>query len=354
MPSVYAVARTFRAELLAGDDAAKRQVLDAYLAAWKVLEPQLVQVTRLIADARRSGEDVSPAWLYRQSRYRDLLQQVGAEVSRLASALGPLITNRQAALVRLAEDHARELLRAGKTPQPGVIAGFNRINPEAVLQIIGQLRDGSPLVDLLRLMAPEAVIDVRAAFTRGIILGESIPQITRRVRDAIGDGNPLYPWRGKSQRRAATIVRNETLRAFRESSRISYQENSDVVRGWVWLSARDKRVDAFCWAMDGSFHPVSARMASHVNCRCTMVPWVKGEANPLAATGPELFAELPPERQRRAFGAHETYKAYAGGAITLKDIPTFRRSAQWGRTGYERTLTDILGEEEALAWRRAA
>jgi SPP1 gp7 family putative phage head morphogenesis protein len=345
VPSVYQVARTFRAELLTGDDAAKRQVLDAYLAAWKVLEPQLVQVTRLIADARRSGEEVSPAWLYRQQRYRDLLQQVGAEVSRLASALGPLITNRQATLVRLAEDHARELLRAGRTPQPGVIAGFNRINPEAVLQIIGQFVDGSPLVERLALYGPAAVEDVRAAFTRGLLLGESIPDITRRVRRAA---------RNLPAARAKTLVRTETLRAYREASRLSYEQNSDVVRGWLWLSARDSRVDAFCWAMDGSFHPVSARLASHPNCRCTMVPWVKGEANPLKQTGPELFAELDEEDQAAAFHTRETFKAYRGGAITLKDIPGFKRTRLWGRTGEERSLMDILGAEEALAWRRAA
>jgi SPP1 gp7 family putative phage head morphogenesis protein len=345
VPSVYALAREFRRDLLAGDDAAKRQVLDAYLAAWRVLEPQLVQVTRLIADARRSGEEVSPSWLYRQQRYRDLLQQVGVEVSRLASALGPLVTNRQASLVRLAEDHARELLRAGRTPQPGVIAGFNRINPEAVLQIIGQFVDGSPLVDRLSLYGPAAVEDVRAAFTRGLLLGESIPDITRRVRKA-ARSMPAF--------RAVTLVRTEALRAYREASRLSYEANSDVVRGWVWLSARDARVDAFCWAMDGSFHPVTAKFASHPRCRCTPVPVLRGEPSPLKRTGPELFAELDEEDQAAAFHTRETFKAYRGGAITLKEIPGFKRTRLWGRTGEERSLTDILGAEEALAWRRAA
>ncbi|HXI17066.1 MAG TPA: minor capsid protein, partial [Chloroflexota bacterium] len=284
MPTVYDTAQSFRAALLAEDRTATLRLIAAYGDAWARLTLDLAAVTRLIAEKRSAGETPSASWLHRQARYQALLAQVAEEVNRITATMEPLITGQQASFVRQAQEHARELVRLSQTGAPSSIdVTFTTLNPDALTSLVGFLSDGSPLATLLNELGPDAAQRVSQALTRGMILGHGIPEIARETRKAFGG----------TMARALTIARTETLRAYRESSLLTYQANADVLRGWVWLSARDKRTDAFCWAMHGTVHPLSARMATHPRCRCTPVPFVKGEPSPVGRTGAELFPALP-------------------------------------------------------------
>lgn len=154
--------------------------------------------------------------------------------------------------------------------------------------------------------------------------------------------------------RAVTVARTETLRAYREGNRASYQA-SGVVAGWRWLATLTTRSCAFCWSMHGSVHPLNAPMATHPRCRCTSVPVLKaafGGDEP-TQTGPDVFAELDAAQQRAVLGGAK-YRAYSAGAITLEDLAGTKRTREWGRVGYEKSLTAAVGADDARRYIAAA
>src|SRR4029434_758818 len=116
----------------------------------------------------------------------------------------------------------------------------------AVEQLVGTLGDGSPLVARLRRLPGDGRAAVDKALIEGRTTGESARQVASRMRDAFG-GNLTDAMR---------VARTEMLRAYRESSRATYQANSRLIVGWQWLSARQPRTCPVCWALDGQIFPL--------------------------------------------------------------------------------------------------
>ena len=178
-------------------------------------------------------------------------------------------------------------------------------------------------------------------------MGQGPAAIARAVRGALG-GNLA---------RALTICRTETLRAYREASRRSYEANADVVDGWVWNCACTARSCAMCWAMHGSVHPLTERLDDHPNGRCSMLPHVKElpglGAQALPESGPAQFARLEPAAQDAIVG-RATGRAYRAGAIRLEDVVGRTFDPDWGPGRRVRSLREMLGKEEAKKWAQAA
>lgn len=142
------------------------------------------------------------------------------------------------------------------------------------------------------------------------------------------------------------LARTETLRAYRAATHETYLANSDIVEGWYWLSARNMRTCAMCWAMDGTFHKPEDTLDDHPNGRCTAVPKIKGMELPMRQTGVQAFEKLSDADKLRVLGPSK-YAAYRAGDLQLKQLIGTKYSDQWGRMFYERSLKDVLGAEEA-------
>src|SRR4030095_12680785 len=97
--------------------------------------------------------------------------------------------------------------------------------------------------------------------------------------------------------RALKIARTETIRAYREASHRTHQENSDVLEGWIWLSALNSRTCRACIALHGTFHTLDERLKGHVNCRCSQIPAVKGVGLGIEK-GVEWFRKQPAAVQK--------------------------------------------------------
>jgi SPP1 gp7 family putative phage head morphogenesis protein len=210
--------------------------------------------------------------------------------------------------------------------------------------VIGFLSDGSPLQALLNELGPDAAERVGNALTQGVITGADVRTISRNVRRAFG-GNLA---------RALIISRTVVLQAYREASMQQYRANAEVVGSWTWLSTRGPRTCGFCWAMHGSIHPLSTRMASHPACRCTMLPNLRHapDTTPIER-GPAVFADEDATLQRAVLGPAK-YAAYTSGALALEQLPGFRIDPRWGRVGFERSLRAILGDEAKRYYGHAA
>lgn len=325
-------ASRFRAELLAGERRAASRLLDAYGQAYQRIRFQLASLTAEIAQAREAGQRVSPAWLFQRERLQALQRQTAAEIAAFGQLAEREIVAQQSSAVLQGQASAQALIVQA---QPGVLVTFSRLPTGAIESLVGVLQGGSPLRELLDALGPEASRAVRDALVQGVALGLGPRDIARMARKALG----------LTLTRALTIARTETLRAYRESSRQTYQANRDVVQGWIWHAALGTRTCAFCWSMHGTLHRLDEPMSTHPNCRCAMVPAVIGSTAGVTE-GAVLFDRLQPAQQQRVLGPAK-YRAYVAGQITLDDVRGFARSRKWGRVGFERSLRDILGAEQA-------
>ena len=138
---------------------------------------------------------------------------------------------------------------------------------------------------------------------------------------------------GTGLARALNISRTETLRAYREATRLEYAANDDILDGWVWSAACDKRTCVTCWALHGRVYKLNKHMPAHPSCRCSILPMLKkayrGDYEP--TRGADLFARADPSIQRAVLGPG-AWQEYNAGRVSIENFVTFRRSRDWGVT----------------------
>jgi SPP1 gp7 family putative phage head morphogenesis protein len=304
------------------------------LDAWKVVQADLMRDAQRLADqiaaALAAGQDINEAWLIRQERYNALLAQVQTQVDRYALQVGHVVTQGQAAAVLLAWTVSGQQIAAGLV-SAGLSADVNRLPVAAVRDLVGRLSDGSPMGDLLQTFGSDARKAASEALVSGLGRGIGPRSIAPAIRNAL-DVTPV---------RALTIARTEIVGSYRNAALQSYQANSDVISGWIWMCAKSPRTCVACLAMDGAVFVLDRPFPSHPNCRCITVPIVKGVEPTDRQTGAEWFAEQDEATQQDIMGkqAHAAYKA---GDVTLRDMVGMRIDKRWGSSVRVRSLKEVL------------
>jgi SPP1 gp7 family putative phage head morphogenesis protein len=327
-----AIAQARRA-LLARESTATTALLDAWGLVWDVLARELAALTAEIAAARAAGEDIGLGWLYRSARYHSLMAQLADEVIRYSVSAEQRIAAAQRVAATAGWADAGSFIGA----QGATLAGsFDVLPADALRELVGVMGDGSPLSSLLAGLGPQAAEATRAALVTGVALGQGPPEIAKAVRTAT---NMVLI-------RAVTIARQESLRAYRGASFRRWQAD-DLVVGWWWSSAQDRRTCAICWAKHGTEHSIDEPFASHVCCRCVPVPLLAGDS-PDVTPGTEAFAALDEDMQREILGPGK-FDLYAGD-VTLDDLVAETYSARWGPGLRERSLAELAAR--GRRWRR--
>jgi hypothetical protein len=341
MPDIYDLADEFRKALLARERAAASEMVRYYGAVWGRLS---VLIDDALAEFDRSGgQATGPGWTLKYERLRALRSQVEGEMRNFVQFAGGKIETESVAAVQAAMRDAENVInyRLTQVNTDGIFVGWNRLPRSAVENMVGTFQDGSPLRDLLDKLPDEGGKVVMDGLVTGLALGKSPMAIALEIRKGLG--NNLV--------RALRISRTEVLRSYREATRQSYLANSDVVAGWVWLSAMSGRTCAACWAMHGTEHKLSERLDDHPGGRCTPIPLLTGEKG-IIQTGAEEFEKLSEERQLAILGPGK-FAAYKDGKITLQDLVGRKVDSRWGSMRYERSLRDVLGKEGARKYRSA-
>jgi SPP1 gp7 family putative phage head morphogenesis protein len=324
------------------DKETRTRLLQTYGPIRDRLMRELAALLLHVADARNRGVPITRTWLQRQGRYRQLLAQVGVEMQELGRLTGEIVTTAQQRAVELGLNSAVDLIDAslGERPPGVVIISITRLPREAITALVSN----KPLQTLLEGFGVDAASRVRTVLTTGLALGNNPRVVAPAVRKALGT----------SAVRSLTIARTEMTRAHRTASQETYRANSQVVRRWRWLCAKQTRTCAICWALDGEEFDLDEPFASHVNCRCTTVPvtatWedlgFKGIAErPKPRTGAEVFADLDADKQRQILGPGK-YEMYSTGQITLRDLVAETRSTAWGTGRREKTLRELVPPPE--------
>lgn len=343
MPDIYDLLDKFRRRLLRGERQAASELVRAYGGIWGRLNREILD---LVGEYNRSGGQASgTGWFARWERATALQRQAEEELGRLAGLLGRTVEEQgRAAAAQGAEDGV-ELMGEALGPAPaGAVLGFNRLPVGAIENLVGAGRAaGSPLRDLLEGLPEEGGKIVYEGLLTGLAMGQGARVVARNIRRGLGG----------QLGRALTIARTETIRAYREATHQTYLANQDIVKGWIWRSARNVRTCASCWAMDGTEHTLEERLDDHPNGRCFEVPKTKTWAElgfagvpervSKVGTGAEAFGRLPEADKLRVLGPAK-YAALREGKIKLGDLVGLRVDPRWGSIRAERSLKD-LGED---------
>ncbi|NBW14722.1 MAG: hypothetical protein EBR82_42660, partial [Caulobacteraceae bacterium] len=232
---IYQQAVDFKDALLQRDEVASRRIVEAYTRSYQKMEQNIRALTEKIERARAAGQYISPSWAFQIDRYQTLQRQITSEITRIAGTVEQTITTNQTAAVQQAVANTEALVNLG-AQSTGVSVSFSQLPKDATESIVGFLSDGSPLKGLLDKLPGMAGQAVSEALTDGIVRGLGATQIARNMRNALG-GNMT---------RAMIIARTETMRAYREATSRTFNQNRDILVGWVWVASFSRRTCASC------------------------------------------------------------------------------------------------------------
>lgn len=318
MASIYEQAQRFRASLIRRDTATIEYLTSEYRQVYARLLRALTVVNNQIAEARRSGEPVSRAWLNKQERYQSFIRQLDSEFRNYASILQDTVT-------------ARQLFEASQgLRDAGILIGgrFDRLPIRTIEMIVSNLQAESPLAALLDSFGTVASQHVATVLRDAIVLGQNPRAIAGQVRDALGV--PLH--------RALTIARTESTRAYRQASMSRYVD-AGITR-YRWIASKSIRTCLNCLARDGEIYLVKNPFPGHVNCRCVMAA-VTDSAPVRAETAGQWFAKQPDSVKREMMSA-KAFDLYKQKKIKLDDFKGEKHSRKWGVSTYERSVKEIL------------
>lgn len=316
------LARQFRRNLLERDAETRRQVVEAYRTTWDGIRGLLDAFLDRLARAQASGMPVRVSWLYEQRRLQELLTLIDQQILSFSGAAAAIISTAQRLAMNLGGEQALALIRAG-----GVSGAFGIFNPAALLEMIGQLQDGTPIARRIAESGEMVKAHIKKQLLTGVAAGTNPKEIARRI------AKPLNPKEGYGVLSSAVrLARTEVLRAHREASRETYAANGDVVKGWVWLSSRSARTCAACLAMDGRVFDTATPMGTHPNCRCVCLPYLVIDP-PVSDTGQAWLEGQSLETQARILGRvkpdYEAAQAFRRGEVSLADFVEERHTGLW-------------------------
>ena len=321
MASIYEQAQKFRADLIKRDTAAIEFLTNQYKEVYARILRALVSLNNQIDETRRSGQTVTKAWLNQQWRYQSFLRQLDQEFRQYSGVVSQTVSARQ----------AFEFVQGSRDASAMIGGQFNQLPVRALQNIVGNLRDTSPLGKLLNSFGADAGAHVAQVLRDAIALGHSPRKIAGQVRDALGV--PLH--------RALLISRTESVRAYRQSSIQQYQAAG--IEQWRWTASKSARTCLACLALDGQIFSTEKPFPAHPACRCTMTP-VIDDAPHRRETGAQWFTRQPDSVKREMMG-ESSFAALKSGKVKLQDFVGRSDSRKWGRSYYELSLKRALAGE---------
>jgi hypothetical protein len=201
--------------------------------------------------------------LARFQRYTRLLAQVQQEIEQYTGQVaGPVIESllNDSAFAGLKNTLA--LMDASLSLAGGDVVNttFDRLNTEAVQNIVAIASAGQPLGDLLKNAYPVAALAITKELVYGTAIGQN-PRLTAKkiIEDGLANGlNHIL-----------LVARDQQVRAVREASRQSYLKSGFITR-YRRLAAKQQRTCLACLALDGVIYDIGELMALHPLDRCLL------------------------------------------------------------------------------------
>lgn len=314
-------------------DVAVRELVQAWARAWTQVEPVWEAAIADLVENSRDGRWPTARQIARADQARRAMEVVTREILDLAEFTGvTVLASTREVTAETALWQAR--LIASQYPvdeqTATLLATLRRVDPQAIGAIVE--RTTEIIESRKRPLARDAREAMRQALVRGVTLGENPKAAARRML-ALSEQRFLG---GLS--RALTIARTEILDAHRSAAAAHHFDHDDVLTGWTWTSALDRRTCPSCWAMHGRVFPLAQPGPEDHQCgRCMRVPTTRSwktlgfdveEPPSLLVNAQTKFAELPPAQQLAIMGPVRL-QALNSGALTWKQLAVKRETPGW-------------------------
>lgn len=315
---VLDAAATYKAQLLAQEQTAATRLTVAYGRAYAALENERRALEEYLGLMGQNA--TNQADLRRLSTVRSLEAQIRREVGQYAAAADQEIAGAITRSVGLGLDAGRGTVLAYATggAQAQLAAAWDSLPAEAVETMLGFTGPDSPLRTRLTNTLGDAVAQrVTDVLVDAIAIGINPREVGRLLQQQLGLG---LTW-------SLTTARTAQLWAYREATRQSYMANRDIVAGWRWWSALDRRTCPACLAQHGRLYPVDEVLNGHHNCRCVAVPEVPLARQLGVAPLPDTTGEQWLRSQQEAAQIEQLgpglYAAWQGGLPFARLVTTY-------------------------------
>lgn len=323
-----------RVSMLQPVDAATGALIRAWGAAWNELTTEWAEALDELIAASKDGRWPTRAQLNRAGRAKKAMETTRASLQDLARDLPVVVTQALPAMTQEAVAWSERLtasqypVTAGTTAQ--VLATFDRVDDAALDAIVR--RTTEQVTALSRPLSAQAEQAMRSVLIRGVAVGDNPRRAAQlmleRVQGAFDGG----------RNRALVIARTEMLSAHRTAGLIQDQANADVLQGWQWVAALDRRTCPSCLAKHGSMHKVDeAGPDDHQQGRCARVPVTKSwrdlgfdldEPASILPDSRAWFDGLPGEDQVAIMG-QARLDLLNSGKVGWDDLATKRTTSGW-------------------------
>ena len=202
----------------------------------------------------------------RLNRLRSTLTKTRGILGGGAKLLQEKATPKLAELAVTESQWQRALLQKSVPPLSGI--AFRDPSPAVLKQLTStSLVLGTPIQNIWDGWSTATQMAVRQQLAAGLTIGESIPQLSRRIASVAN----------KSRRDATTIVRTAVNHISSQAREATYKQNEDVVKAVRIVATLDARTTEICMGQDGQIYPINEgwRPPGHHQCRTTTVPVLK-------------------------------------------------------------------------------
>jgi SPP1 gp7 family putative phage head morphogenesis protein len=311
---VVRLMRSFKLDIARAGSAQQAEMVRRWLAVERRLMGQMEALAYRMDAVRREGGTVTLNMLLNDVRYRELLAQLQQEQAKYTVYAERTISDGQQAMASAGVRQSQQAIAAQ------VSTSFNRLPVSAVEHMVGLTGAGTPLNSLLVQSWPLSAQGLTQALVDGVALGWGPRKTAKMMAEGMTG----------SLNRMLTISRTEILRVYNESSRQQYIA-SGIVTSYTRIAAHDTRTCLHCIVLEGTVYPTNELMPSHPNCRCALIPIVRGAPKPEWLKGEDWFMAQPSATQESIMGRGR-YELWRTGQIGLHDSTQIVPNPVWGDT----------------------
>lgn len=177
------------------------------------------------------------------------------------------------------EAHFNLALLKGAAARANVTASLASVSPNTVYAA-AMARPFQGVLLKESLAGVEAGISkkIRDTIRMGIVEGRTNDQMVRAIRGTKANGyaDGLLDW---SRRSVDSLVRTAVNHTSNVARQHSYEANSDILRGWLYVATLDGRTTLKCASLSGKEFPISKgpMPPQHWGCRSTSIPMLHGQ-----------------------------------------------------------------------------
>lgn len=318
-----------RRRIEATDSAELENIVAAYANTADTLAGDIDSLSRDLAV--EDGESMRESDIIGLGSFQRFKRHLRAELDRFESWLSVQIPLLAVAMITAGQKDADALIIAGLLQAGLPSTKIKALSTDALANLMSFLDRDGPLFARLKLYGETNAEKIAQLIIEAFTRGKNPRDIAAYI---LGDGL------GMGLTDALRMVRTVQLWSYREATRATYIQNSDVVNGWVWYSALiPGRTCMSCVNMHGSVHKLDEVLNDHHNGLCTMLPLIG--ANPVKVGGLEWFLNQPQAVQLQMMGPGKL-EAWKAGDISFGQLSTVHNDDVYGPMRVEASLKSML------------